>query len=222
MNSKKSEKRKKKKKARKPRRIARERRPAGLPGMFPSPIMGSNSVVYQPAPMPREDPVAQINIRNTEAVRNRLLLEQVTDLVAPQRKPETLALSNPPIVASSTPKESLDNIPPYRDKPPPPPKRSSSAPIKLRLGKAEDYIPTAGVGTKQKVSEVKTGLESIEEKQQRARRTKKEIAEGMTHDEKVALVAKQREQAALADRQAAEQAALANKPRGRSLTRKGI
>ena len=181
MNSKKSEKRKKKKKARKPRRIARERRPAGLPGMFPSPIMGSNSVVYQPAPMPREDPVAQINIRNTEAVRNRLLLEQVTDLVAPQRKPETLALSAPPIVASSTPKETLNPIPPFR------PKRSSSVPS-LRLGTAYDYIPTAGVGTKQKISEVKTGLGSVKEKQV-IRRTKEEIAAGMTHAEKVAQVA---------------------------------
>ena len=208
MNSKKSEKRKKKKKARKPRRIARERRPAGLPGMFPSPIMGSNSVVYQPAPMPREDPVAQINIRNTEAVRNRLLLEQVTDLVAPQRRAETLALSNPPIVASSTHRETLDPIPPYRDIP----KRSSSAPAPrvptLRLGTAYDYIPTAGKGTK--ISELGTKpLKSVKE-DQRVRRTNAEIAAGMTHADKVALVAKQR-----------EQAALAAEPRGRSLTREG-
>ena len=204
MNSKKSEKRKKKKKARKPRRIARERRPAGLPGMFPSPIMGSNSVVYQPAPMPREDPVAQINIRNTEAVRNRLLLEQVTDLVAPQRKPETLAISNTPIVASSTHRETLDPIPPYRDKPPPPPpKRSSSAPVQLRFKR--DRTPIAGVGTKQKISEVKTGLGSVKEEQQRIRRTNAEIAAGMTHAEKVAQVAEQ-----------------AAKSRGRSLTVKPI
>ena len=190
MYSKKSEKRKKKKKPKKPKkpkRIARERRPAGLPGMFPSPIMGSNSVVYQPAPMPREDPVAQINIRNTEAVRNRLLLEQVTDLVAPQRRTETLALSNPPIVASSMHRETLDPIPPYRDIP----KRSSSAPAPrvptLRLGTAYDYIPTAGKGTK--ISEVKTGLGSVKEEQQRIRRTNAEIAAGMTHAEKVAQVA---------------------------------
>ena len=183
MNSKKSEKRKKKKKARKPRRIARERRPAGLPGMFPSPIMGSNSVVYQPAPMPREDPVAQINIRNTEAVRNRLLLEQVTDLVAPQRKPETLALSNPPNVESSPLQETFYPIPPYRE----PPKRSSSAPVQLRFKR--DRTPIAGVGTKQKISEVKTGLGSVKEEQQRIRRTNAEIAAGMTHAEKVAQVA---------------------------------
>ena len=183
MNSKKSEKRKKKKKARKPRRIARERRPAGLPGMFPSPIMGSNSVVYQPAPMPREDPVAQINIRNTEAVRNRLLLEQVTDLVAPQRKPETLAISNKPIVESSPLQETFYPIPPYRE----PPKRSSSAPVQLRFKR--DRTPIAGVGTKQKISEVKTGLGSVKEEQQRIRRTNAEIAAGMTHAEKVAQVA---------------------------------
>jgi len=215
MYSKKSEKRKKKKKPRKPRRIARERRPAGLPGMFPSPIMGSNSVVYQPAPMPREDPVAQINIRNTEAVRNRLLLEQVTDLVAPQRRTETLAISNPPIVESSTPQETLNPIPPYR------PKRSSSVPTPrvptLRLGTALDYIPTAGKGTK--ISELGTKPLKTVKEDQRVRRTNAEIDAGMTHKEKVALVAKQREEAALAARQAAEQA---NKPRGRSQTVKAI
>lgn len=186
MYSKKSEKRKKKKKPKKPKkpkRIARERRPAGLPGMFPSPIMGSNSVVYQPAPMPREDPVAQINIRNTEAVRNRLLLEQVTDLVAPQRKPETLAISNKPIVESSPLQETFYPIPPYRE----PPKRSSSAPVQLRFKR--DRTPIAGVGTKQKISEVKTGLGSVKEEQQRIRRTNAEIAAGMTHAEKVAQVA---------------------------------
>ena len=174
MYSKKSEKRKKKKKPRKPRRIARERRPAGLPGIFPSPIMGSNSVVYQPAPMPREDPVAQINIRNTEAVRNRLLLEQVTDLVAPQRKTEILAISDPPIVDSSTPQETLNPIPPFR------PKRSSSAPIqKLRLGTEFDYISTAGVGTKQKISE----LGPVKEEKQ-VRRTKAEMNAGMSLQDK--------------------------------------
>jgi len=210
MYSKKSEKRKKKKKPKKPKkpkRIARERRPAGLPGMFPSPIMGSNSVVYQPAPMPREDPVAQINIRNTEAVRNRLLLEQVTDLVAPQRKTETLAISAPPIVASSTPKETLNPIPPFR------PKRSSSVPT-LRIGKAEDRIPVAGIGTKQKISEVKpTSLEPVKEKQV-IRRTKEEIASGMTHAEKVAQVASSvKGNSRLAERVAQQ--------RGRSTTVKG-
>ncbi len=179
MYSKKSEKRKKKKKPKKPKkpkRIARERRPAGVPGMFPSPIMGSNSVVYQPAPMPREDPVAQVNIRNTEAVRNRLLLEQVTDLVSPSRKPETLAISAPPIVESSAPKSTLNPIPPFR------PKRSSSVPT-LRIGKAEDRIPTAGIGTKQKISEVKPVLDTVKEKQV-IRRTKEEIAQGISLTEK--------------------------------------
>jgi hypothetical protein len=162
MYSKKSEKRKKKKKPKKPKkpkRIARERRPAGLPGMFPSPIMGSNSVVYQPAPMPREDPVAQINIRNTEAVRNRLLLEQVTDLVAPQRRAETLAVANKPIVESSPYQESL------REKQ----TRSSSAPVQqLRLGTAYDRIPTVGKG--KKISE----LAQVKEAKPRGRPPKKE------------------------------------------------
>ena len=211
MYSKKSEKRKKKKKPKKPKkpkRIARERRPAGLPGMFPSPIMGSNSVVYQPAPMPREDPVAQINIRNTEAVRNRLLLEQVTDLVAPQRRAETLAVANNPNVESSTPRETLDKQ-----------TRSSSAPAvgrtpRLRLGKAGDRTPIAGVGTKQKISEVKTGLGSVKEEQQRIRRTNAEIAAGMTHAEKVAQVASSvKGSSRLAERVAQQ--------RGRPLTREG-
>jgi len=212
MYSKKSEKRKKKKKPKKPKkpkRIARERRPAGLPGMFPSPIMGSNSVVYQPAPMPREDPVAQINIRNTEAVRNRLLLEQVTDLVAPQRRPETLALSNPPNVESSPHQETLNKIPPYRDKPPPtaPPKRSSSAPIQLRF--KTDRTPIAGVGTtRQKISEVGTKPLKPLKEAQRTRRTKAEMEAGLSIEQ----AAQQREQAA-------KQPA---KSRSRSLTRKGI
>ena len=173
MYSKKSEKRKKKKKPKKPKkpkRIARERRPAGLPGMFPSPIMGSNSVVYQPAPMPREDPVAQINIRNTEAVRNRLLLEQVTDLVAPQRRAETLAVANKPIVESSPYQESLIEKQ----------TRSSSAPASartpsIRVGTALNYVPTAVEGGRGKIIELAqdTGLAPVKEGKRKGRPPKK-------------------------------------------------
>jgi hypothetical protein len=111
MYSKKSEKRKKKKKMKKKPKKRTDKQITRIPGMFPSPIMGSNSIIYQPPQMTREDPVAQINIRNTEAVRNRLLLENITDLVSPQRRLEKLALSNPPIVESSTPRETLNKQP---------------------------------------------------------------------------------------------------------------
>ncbi len=202
MYSKKSEKRKKKKKPKKPKkpkRIARERRPAGLPGMFPSPIMGSNSVVYQPAPMPREDPVAQVNIRNTEAVRNRLLLEQVTDLVAPQRRPETLAVANNPNVASSPHQESLREKQ-TRSSSAPPPTRSKSVPT-IRVGTAYDYIPVVGKG--KKISEV---LEPVKETDIRFRRTKAEKRLGLTKEEA----------------RAARQAAAAAKSRSRSTTVKPL
>tara|TARA_R110001632_G_scaffold19968_2_gene60099 strand:- start:637 stop:1149 length:513 start_codon:yes stop_codon:yes gene_type:complete len=136
MYSKKSEKRKKKKKMKKKPKKRIDKQITRVPGMFPSPIMGSNSIIYQPAPMPREDPVAQINIRNTEAVRNRLLLEQVTDLVAPQRKPETLVAPEQPTVAPSKPKMILNPIPEYRKEP----KRSSSVPVPTARLKSGEKI----------------------------------------------------------------------------------
>jgi len=138
MYSKKSEKRKKKKKMKKKPKKRIDKQITRIPGMFPSPIIGSNSIIYQPPQMTREDPVAQINIRNTEAVRNRLLLENGTDLVAPQRRLETLVAPEQPSVAPSKPKMVIQEIPPHRQKP----NRSSSLPP----------TPTAGYFTGEKIS----------------------------------------------------------------------
>ena len=58
MYSKKSEKRKKKKKMKKKPKKRIDKQITRVPGMFPSPIMGSQSIIYQPPQMARqEDPI---------------------------------------------------------------------------------------------------------------------------------------------------------------------
>ena len=58
MYSKKSEKRKKKKKMKKKPKKRIDKQITRIPGMFPSPIMGSQSIIYQPPQMARqEDPI---------------------------------------------------------------------------------------------------------------------------------------------------------------------